>query len=142
MKTYFLAAFVPSEGKSGFFVFFPDVHGAITEGDTLEEAMDMAEDALATILQKLAAENKDIPKPNALPVVKEKCAKFFEEMGETLPEGILYQLVAAPSLEMVPVRVNVSLPKSILENIDDKAALLGFTRSGFIAKATQAYNVV
>jgi metal-responsive CopG/Arc/MetJ family transcriptional regulator len=40
---------------------------------------------------------------------------------------------------MVPVRLNVSLPKSIVEEIDEVTERMAMTRSGFIAAASRAY---
>ncbi len=42
-------------------------------------------------------------------------------------------------MEMKPVRVSVSFPKSTLEAIDKKAEQLGLTRSGLLAKGALAY---
>lgn len=140
MKTYFLAAFVPEE-DGGFSVFFPDIHNCFTCGDTLEESMEMAEDVLATVLQSMAAENKPIPVPTSLESVKSKLKVHLDAINEPLPDDTQYQLVAAPSLDMVPVRINVSLPRAVLEDIDKRASLYGFTRSGFLAQAAKAYHL-
>ena len=44
-----------------YLVNFPDLEGTYTYGETLEEAYDMAEDVLATMLLYLKEQNKDIP---------------------------------------------------------------------------------
>ena len=53
----------------------------------------------------------------------------------------VYQYLAAPALDMVPVRVSISIPKSALEVIDEKAKGAGFTRSGFLAHAALEYRI-
>ncbi|GGB10330.1 antitoxin HicB [Brucella endophytica] len=51
MKTYaYAAVFEPTEREGGFVVTFPDVPGAITEGDDMADARAMAADALGVIL--------------------------------------------------------------------------------------------
>lgn len=51
MKTYAYAAhFEPTEMPGGFVVTFPDVPEAITEGENMSEAYDMAADALGIVL--------------------------------------------------------------------------------------------
>lgn len=49
MKYVYPAVF-HSAIEGGYYVDFPDVSGAITQGETLYEAMEMAEDALAGML--------------------------------------------------------------------------------------------
>ena len=51
----------------------------------------------------------------------------------------LFQLFGAPDMDMTPVRINISLPKCVLEGLDRKASARGMTRSALIAKAAQAY---
>ena len=48
MKYAYPAVFQKEE--DGFTVFFPDLPGCITEGDTIEEAIEMAKDALCLSL--------------------------------------------------------------------------------------------
>src|SRR5262249_162311 len=55
------ALFEP-EGK-GFVVTFPDIPEAITEGNSADEAMDYAVDALATILSEYINRRMEIPEP-------------------------------------------------------------------------------
>jgi antitoxin HicB len=45
-------------------VTFPDVPGAITYGDTEEEALQRAPDALLTVIDALIKDHKDIPVPS------------------------------------------------------------------------------
>lgn len=51
----------PQDG--GYLVSFPDVLEAITEGDTLEEALERAADALKVSLSSYPDRNLDIPTP-------------------------------------------------------------------------------
>jgi antitoxin HicB len=52
----------PEDG--GFVVTFPDVPGAITEGDDEEEALARAINALQTMIDILIADRKDVPLPS------------------------------------------------------------------------------
>ena len=49
MKYVYPAIFYAAK-EGGYVVEFPDVEGAVTQGETLLEAMEMAEDALAGML--------------------------------------------------------------------------------------------
>ncbi len=58
------AIFAP-EPEGGFTVTFRDVPEAITWGQTVEEAMSMAVDALETALSTYVDDRKDLPRPSA-----------------------------------------------------------------------------
>jgi antitoxin HicB len=51
--------------EGGFTVTFPDVPEAITEGDTVGEARERAEDALVTALGFYTDDGKKLPEPSA-----------------------------------------------------------------------------
>ncbi|MGE9995004.1 type II toxin-antitoxin system HicB family antitoxin [Peptoniphilaceae bacterium SGI.137] len=50
MNFYYVAKFEPNE-NGGYTVTFPDLEGAITEGDTKEEALSYAQEALELYLE-------------------------------------------------------------------------------------------
>jgi antitoxin HicB len=60
------ARFVRDKVSGGFVVTFPDVPEAITEGDSVEEAMAMAQEALELALTFYVDASKDLPKPGIL----------------------------------------------------------------------------
>lgn len=57
------AVFEPCD-EGGFSVTFPKLPGVITEGDTFEEATEMAKEALIGHLQVLHADGVEIPEPD------------------------------------------------------------------------------
>jgi len=62
----------PAE-EGGFVVTFPDVPEAITQGDTRDEALLAAKDALETALSMYVDNRRDLPRPGAArgrPVVR------------------------------------------------------------------------
>ena len=139
MKTYYIAGFVPEEdGK--FSVYFPDIEGCVTWGENLAHATDAAADALRGMLEYMARTHEALPVPSPLESIREKVKNIRKTDELAYPEDTVYQLVPAPNLDNVQVRINVSLPKSTLAAIDEKAQLLGFTRSGFLVHAAQAYR--
>ena len=60
MKLVYPAIFKKEE--KGYSVVFPDLLGCCTQGDTLEEAIEMAEDAALGWLLTALEENEEIPK--------------------------------------------------------------------------------
>jgi len=63
MNKYIYPAIFQKE-ETGYSVFFPDLKGCQTEGDTLEEALFMAKDALSLYLFDLEEDKKTIPSPS------------------------------------------------------------------------------
>ncbi len=75
----FTALFEPAE-EGGYVVIFPAIPDLVTQGETLDEARDMAEDALRCYLEALQKEGAPFPsdKPLALEPVKERIAVLIE----------------------------------------------------------------
>ena len=64
MKKLFYPAIFQIE-ENGYFVKFPDVEGAVTEGENMENAYEMAVDALGLVLSYLKDNNRPLPLPSA-----------------------------------------------------------------------------
>ena len=71
----FTVLFEPAE-EGGYVVTFPAISDLITQGETLDEARDMAEDALRCYLEALHKEGASLPTdtPLALEPRKERIA--------------------------------------------------------------------
>ncbi|MBF0565961.1 MAG: type II toxin-antitoxin system HicB family antitoxin [Nitrospirae bacterium] len=54
------------EDDMSFLVEFPDLHGCLTEGTTLEEAKDNAKEALTGYLESIFERNLPLTKPSQL----------------------------------------------------------------------------
>lgn len=71
-KLIYPAIFHPEE-VGGYSLYFPDLPGCVTEGDTLQEAIEMANDALGIYLYTLKQDKAVLPeasKPENLEVDK------------------------------------------------------------------------
>jgi antitoxin HicB len=62
---YQYMATVEEDPDGGFLVTFADVPEAITAGDTLEESMDNAREALGLALRGILQDDRDLPRPEA-----------------------------------------------------------------------------
>ena len=62
MKLIYPAIF--SRGEGGYTVEFPDLPGCVTQGDTLEEAMEMAVDAASGWILIMIEDGENIPSPS------------------------------------------------------------------------------
>lgn len=139
MSEYYLSAFVPAK-EGGYVVLFPDVPEAGTQGETLIECMENAMDALSDTLADYASSRKPLPVPSDLSQAMEKTAQMLAALDEPVPDGILYQLVPAPSQDLTPVKISISVGRSTLERIDQAAKKAGMTRSGYLVRAADAFS--
>jgi predicted RNase H-like HicB family nuclease len=120
-------ALIHKDPDSDYGVSFPDLPGVISAGSTLDEARDMAAEALAFHLEGLAQDGEAVPEPSSL---EEIMASAENRDGVAV-------LIAAPDAEVKSVRVNITLPADVLSEIDRCAEREGFTRSGFLAQAAK-----
>jgi predicted RNase H-like HicB family nuclease len=120
-------AIIHKDPDSDYGVSFPDLPGCVSAGVDLDEARDMAAEALALHLEGLAADGEPIPPPSSLEAV----------MSDPDNRDGVAILVPAPEASVRAVRVNITLPEDVLHEIDAYAASKGFTRSGFLANAAR-----
>jgi predicted RNase H-like HicB family nuclease len=120
-------ALIHKDAGSDYGVSFPDLPGVISAGSTLDEARDMAAEALAFHLEGLAQDGEAVPEPSSLEAI----------MATAENRDGVAVLIAAPNAEVRSVRVNITLPADVLSEIDRYAEREGFTRSGFLAQAAR-----
>lgn len=124
----------------GFDIVIPDIPGVATQAESLGAAYTKAQKSLARLLREMAGEKKAIPQPSPIEIARRKTARHIAQRGHDPQGEILYQLIPAPNLDMAPVKVTISIPKSILDEIDAKARECGMTRSGLISRAAMVYK--
>ena len=69
MKYVYPAIFRP-ESEGGFSVFFPDIERGATQGDTIAECIDMAEDFLCLALYRMEESKVEIPEARSIKKVE------------------------------------------------------------------------
>lgn len=120
-------AIEPGSESTAWGVVVPDLPGCFSAGDTLEQAMVQAEDAITAWIEVAIDADQDIPAPSDI-----------EALRAAHPElqGWLWALVKVDPamLDSTFERVNISLPRRVLHRLDARARSAGETRSGFIAR--------
>lgn len=116
---------VLERGEGGVFaVWFPDFPGCVAAGKTQDEVAAKAEAALAQALQEAAENETPLPIPTPFDVI-------------AVPADA--EVVAFLSLGAAPPdpseRVNVYLPKSLIDRADTLAASWGMSRSSLFGLA-------
>ena len=97
-KYVYPAIFTPEE--VGFSVRFPDIDGCFTSGETLEEAMSMAQDALCLMLYDMEESQEKIPAAS-------------DVRGICFEEGEFVSLVACDTLEYRRYYNNKAVKKTL-----------------------------
>jgi predicted RNase H-like HicB family nuclease len=124
-------AFVHKEPNSCYGVSFPDVPGCTSAGDTLDEALSNAVDALSGHIRLMEADMDVIPTPRTL---EEICDD--PEIKKDA-EGAIISAVPLVRDRGSTTRINVSLDLGLLEAIDGLAKQRSQTRSAFLASAAR-----
>ena len=117
-------ALLRKETDTDYGVDFPDLPGCTTTGSTLDEAKEIAAEAIAFHIEGLIEDGEDIPAPSSLE----------EIMADKANKEAVAFLVPYQSSEKA-VRVNITLPSSLLKRIDRQSGKRG--RSGFLAAAAE-----
>lgn len=76
MAKYIYPAIFTKEDDGGYSVVFPDLESCYTCGDTLEQAMDMAEDCLALVLYGYETDQKEIPAASSIDSISTSSDEF------------------------------------------------------------------
>lgn len=106
MKYAFPAIFTP-ETDDGYSVAFPDLEGCYTCGDNLQDALEMAEDALALTLYGYETDARDIPKPSALADIACKENEFVNYIAcDTLAYRKMYNNKSVKKTLTIPEWLN------------------------------------
>jgi len=121
-------AIVHKETKSDFGVSFPDFPGCITAGKNIDDAKDMAQEALTLHIQGMLEDGEQLPVPS----------KLEDIMSDPdYANAIAYLVVSVPDAKPRTVRVNVTVPEMTLKQIDVAAKKRGMSRSSFLVHAAQ-----
>ena len=119
---------VIEQGEGGFGVFFPDVPGCVSAGETVSEAAAGAQEALQAHLDLTLENGLQFPEPSGV---------FDMPVDPEVREVTRVLVGFEPSVK--PVRININLPENLLLQADRYAASLGTTRSGLLATALREH---
>jgi predicted RNase H-like HicB family nuclease len=124
-------AFIHKDPDSAYGVSFPDVPGCISAGDTIDEAVRNAVEALSGHVRMLEADGDPVPSPRDFDAIMND-----PELAEDR-EGAMTTIVPLLRDRGSSTRINVSLDLGLLEAIDAAARERGQTRSAFLASAAR-----
>jgi predicted RNase H-like HicB family nuclease len=118
---------IHKDPESDYGVTVPDVPGCFSAGETMDEALSQAVEAIECHLEGLMMDSLAIPMPKSI------------EHHQDNPDytGGVWALVSVdPSkLSSASQQVNITLPERLLRVVDDYAARYSKSRSGFMVQA-------
>jgi predicted RNase H-like HicB family nuclease len=125
-------AVIEKEPDSAFGVWFPDVEGCFSAGDTLDEAVANAAAALRQHAEATESAGRSVPLARSIDEVLRD-----DDVAASVEGGAV--LFAVPLLADAgrTVRLNISLDKALVDQIDTAASARGLTRSAFLAQAAR-----
>lgn len=119
-------AIEPGDELHAFGVAVPDLPGCFSAGDTLDEALDNAREAIELWLETVIDDGGAIPPAKSI------------ALHQADPEysGWIWCVVVVDlaGLSDKAERINITLPSRVLRRIDRDAQAAGESRSGFIAR--------
>jgi predicted RNase H-like HicB family nuclease len=125
----FIIAIEPALEGTSYGVVVPDLPGCFSAGDTLDEAISNAHEAIDLVCETMIEDGLDIP------------------LGKTIAEhqkdpefaGWVWAMVDVPVEKYLgpAEKINITIPRLLLSRIDEYARSHGATRSGFLAQAAR-----
>ena len=122
---------IHKDAHSGHGVTVPDLPGCFSAGDTLEEAIESAREAIACHIEGLLMDGEPIPARASLET---------HQANENYRDGV-WAIVATDisKLSSKTRRINITLPERVLAIVDQAAVREGQSRSGLLARAALSY---
>ncbi|MDP9137001.1 MAG: type II toxin-antitoxin system HicB family antitoxin [Pseudomonadota bacterium] len=121
-------AFVHDDRTRGYLASFPDLPGLAIVAATLDGVWREAEAGLAIFLRGLVEHGEAVPAPSTLDMLS----------GEDgYKDAVAVVSIHVPDVLAATVRVNIVLTEAMLREIDERAAVHGFTRAGFLVQAAR-----
>ena len=118
---------IHKDDGSSYGVTVPDLPGCFSGGDTLDEAFDMAREAIVGHIETLLMDGEPIP---------ENAPLEMHQANQDYTDGIWGLVdVDVSKLSDKTVRVNVTMPARVLAIIDEAAVREGESRSGLLTRA-------
>ena len=117
---------VHKDDVSSYGVTVPDLPGCFSGGDTLDDAFDMAREAIVGHIETLLMDGQHVPRQRPLQV---------HQANPDLADGVWGMVeVDMSKLSGKTVRVNITMPSRVLAIIDAAAAREGESRSGLLTR--------
>lgn len=123
-------AVIHKDADSDYGVSFPDFPGCITAGSTVDEAKDMAHEALSLHVKGMLEDGDALPEPTTL-------ENIINDPDFT--DVVAFFVIPVEDKQFKTVRVNITISENVLHIINRAAKKRHMSRSAFLAAAAQQY---
>jgi predicted RNase H-like HicB family nuclease len=122
---------IHKDSDSDYGVTFPDLPGCFSAGSSIEEAINMAQEAAECHIEGMLIDAEPIPTPSDIEVY---------ERDPDYKNGI-WALIAIDisKLSLKSKRINITMPERLLRVVDQYAKKSGSSRSGLLTQAVTEY---
>lgn len=129
----FLLAIEKGDDQHAYGVVVPALPGCFSAGDTLEDALANARQAILMHIEALLDAGGTLPAVDTETLVKE-----LRSEPDRADWIMAIVRIDPEALDSTAERINISMPRRVLHAIDRAAADANKTRSGFLAEAALA----
>jgi len=126
----FIIAIEPGTETTAWGVTVPDLPGCFSAGDTLEEALENARQAIDQHVEVMIEDGASIPAARSLDALQ----------AEPEYAGWVWAVVEVPVEKYLgpAEKINITVPRLVLARIDEYARSHGLSRSGFLVEAARS----
>jgi predicted RNase H-like HicB family nuclease len=120
------------DATHAFGVVVPDLPGCFSAGDTFEEALVNAREAIELHVEALLDASQPVPAPSPVDTL----------VSDPNLKGFVWAFIDVPAeaLDNAVERVNVTIPRRVLHAIDQAAKRHRKTRSAYLAEAALLFD--
>lgn len=152
MKLLYPAIFKPlSQIASGYCVVFPDLAGCVTQGDSLENAMEMAIDAASGWILTSIEDGEDIPNPshhsNIITETPEEFINYIsldmEEYAKQYSEKAVKKTLTIPKwLDYMAEKVGINFSQTLQRALKEQLKLTPDAQSNISTVSNKTIELV
>ncbi len=121
---YYIALEIPDDDHTAVGVVVPDIPGCFSAGDTLDEAIANAEEAITLQLEDMIERNLELPVPSSI-------ESFMDDYKESTWAFVGVE-IDPQQLSTKARRINITVPEGALYLIDRAAEKAHTNRSAFL----------
>ncbi len=122
---------IHKDSNSDYGVTFPDLPGCFSAGSTIEEAINMAQEAAECHIEGILIDSEPVPTPSDIEVHKN---------NPDYNQGIWALIeIDISKLSLKSKRINITMPERLVRTVDQYAKKSGSSRSGLLAQAVTEY---
>lgn len=132
MTTKYYLGVVEKDADSAYGMWFPDVPGCFPAVDAFDDLPRVAAELLRQHVEALESNGRVVSAPRSI-----ADAMNDKEVRKALKGGATTMLVPLLADPGRTVRVNVTVERGLLGQIDEAAEARGLTRSAFLAQAAR-----